>query len=103
MTIVLMIKPSSVIMTFKFFLSYAVGTNHNIENLICMPTCYIHNSSDIINFFKKLNFFGTKLLNMHIMSRGGKIGLTRWASPVHPELGLGWAIKLLAQKKSGQI
>ena len=36
-------------------------------------------------------------------SRGDKIGLTRWASPVHPELGLGWAIKLLAQKKQGQI
>ena len=35
--------------------------------------------------------------------RGGKIGPTWWASPVHPELGPGWAIKLLAQKKSGQI
>ena len=27
-------------------------------------------------------------------SRGGKIGPTRWASPIHPELGPGWAIKL---------
>ena len=35
--------------------------------------------------------------------RGGKIGLTRWASPVYPELGPGWAIKLLARKKQGQI
>ena len=35
--------------------------------------------------------------------RGGKIGLTRWASPIHPELGSGWAIKLLARKKPGQI
>ena len=34
---------------------------------------------------------------------GGKIGPTRWASPVHPELGPGWAIKLLALKKSCQI
>ena len=25
--------------------------------------------------------------------RGGKIGPTQWASSVHPELGLGWAIK----------
>ena len=32
------------------------------------------------------------------MGRGGKIGPARWASPVHPELGLGWAIKLLARK-----
>ena len=28
--------------------------------------------------------------------RGGKIGPARWASQVHPELGPGWAIKLLA-------
>ena len=26
--------------------------------------------------------------------RGGKIGPTRWASPIRPELGPGWAIKL---------
>ena len=37
------------------------------------------------------------------ISRGGKIVPTRWASPVHPELGPGWAIKLLARKKPGQI
>ena len=37
------------------------------------------------------------------ISRGGKIGPIRWASPVGPELGPGWAIKLLARKKSGQI
>ena len=37
------------------------------------------------------------------VSRGGKIGSTRWASPIHPELGPGWAIKLLARKKLGQI
>ena len=37
------------------------------------------------------------------MCRGGKIGPARWASPVHPELGSGWAIKLLARKKSDQI
>ena len=35
--------------------------------------------------------------------RGGKIGPTRWASPVRSKLGLGWAIKLLARKKPGQI
>ena len=34
---------------------------------------------------------------------GGKIGPTRWASPVHPKLGSGWTIKLLAQKKLSQI
>ena len=37
------------------------------------------------------------------MNRGGKIDPTRWASPVRPKLGPGWAIKLLARKKSGQI
>ena len=37
------------------------------------------------------------------LSRGGKIGPTRWASPVRPKLGPGRAIKLLARKKSGQI
>ena len=36
-------------------------------------------------------------------ARGGKIGPTRWASPVRPKLGPGWAIKLLALKKPGQI
>ena len=35
--------------------------------------------------------------------RDGKIGQARWASPVCPKLGLGWAIKLLARKKPGQI
>ena len=35
--------------------------------------------------------------------RGGKIGPIRWASPVRPELGRGWTIKLLVRKKSGQI
>ena len=38
-----------------------------------------------------------------ILHRGGKIGRTRWASPIRPELGPGWAIKLLARKKPGQI
>ena len=36
-------------------------------------------------------------------SRGGKIGPARWASLVRPKLGPGWAIKLLARKKPGQI
>ena len=36
-------------------------------------------------------------------ARGGKIGPTRWASLVRPKLGPGWAIKLLARKKPGQI
>ena len=40
---------------------------------------------------------------MCINSRGGKIGPARWVNPVHPELGPGWAIKLLARKKPGQI
>ena len=35
--------------------------------------------------------------------RDGKIGPTRWASPVRSELGSGWAIKLLTRKKPGQI
>ena len=38
-----------------------------------------------------------------VMSRGGKIGPTRWASLIRPKLGSGWAIKLLARKKLGQI
>ena len=37
------------------------------------------------------------------LSRDGKIGPARWASPVHPKLGSGWAIKFLARKKPGQI
>ena len=37
------------------------------------------------------------------VGRGGKIGPTRWASSVLPKLGPGWAIKLLAQKKPGEI
>ena len=39
----------------------------------------------------------------YMRNRGGKIGLARWASSVRPKLGSGWAIKLLARKKSGQI
>ena len=38
-----------------------------------------------------------------LVGRGGKIGPARWASPVRPKLGPGWAIKFLAQKKPGQI
>ena len=37
------------------------------------------------------------------LTRGGKIGPARWASPVRPKLGPGWAIKFLARKKPGQI
>ena len=37
------------------------------------------------------------------LNRGGKIGPARWASPVRPKLGPGWAIKFLARKKPGQI
>ena len=35
--------------------------------------------------------------------RGDKIGPTGWASPVRPELGLGWAIKLLTQKNRAKF
>ena len=38
-----------------------------------------------------------------VMSRGGKIGPTRLASPVSPELGPGWAIKLLARKNRAKF
>ena len=38
-----------------------------------------------------------------VSCRGAKIGPTQWASPVCPKLGPGWAIKLLARKKSSQI
>ena len=37
-----------------------------------------------------------------LTSRGGKIGPTRWASPIRSELGSRWAIKLLARKRPGQ-
>ena len=33
----------------------------------------------------------------------GKIGPAQWASPVHPELGPGWAIKLLARKNQAKF
>ena len=35
--------------------------------------------------------------------RSGKIGPTRWASSVRPELGAGWAIKLLAKKNRANL
>ena len=38
-----------------------------------------------------------------IISRDENFGPVSWASPVHMELGLGWAVKLLIRKKSGQI
>ena len=40
---------------------------------------------------------------LYPLGRGGKIGPTRWANPVRPKLRPGWAIKLLARKKPGQI
>ena len=49
-----------------------------------------------------MNFFVRSSVLL-LRLRGGKIGPARWANPVHPELGPGWAIKLLARKKSGQI
>ena len=45
----------------------------------------------------------TPYVTRHAIPRGGKIGPTRWASSIRPKLRPGWAIKLLAQKKSGQI
>ena len=51
----------------------------------------------------KLVFFGWEDRRRGDLIRGGKIDPTRWASPVRPKLGLGWAIKLLARKKLGQI
>ena len=34
---------------------------------------------------------------IHSSIRGGKIGPTRWANPIRPELGLDLAIKLLVR------
>ena len=49
------------------------------------------------------NSWAVSAPGVSLSHRGGKIGQTRWASPVRPKLGPGWAIKLLARKKSGQI
>ena len=45
--------------------------------------------------------FGSENNNLFVYDRGVKIGPIRWASPIRPKLGSGWAIKLLARKKSG--
>ena len=50
----------------------------------------------------KLKFVTRTIMYVN-MCRGGKIGPAPWASPVRPKLGPGWAIKLLARKKPGQI
>ena len=49
------------------------------------------------------NAFPSTKLGNNMTPRGGKIDPARWASPVSPKLGLGWAIKFLARKKSSQI
>ena len=46
---------------------------------------------------------GRRCSDEAVIIRGGKIGPARWASPVRPKLGPGWAIKILARKKPGQI
>ena len=48
-----------------------------------------------------LPLFITQAIVHFPATRGGKICPTRWASPVRPKLGPGWAIKLLARKKIG--
>ena len=40
--------------------------------------------------------FGQTIVKWSIVTRGGKIGPARWASPVRSKLGPGWAIKFLA-------
>ena len=56
-----------------------------------------------MTFLDFIIFLLDVILGHTTLTRGGKIGPAHWASPVHPELGPGWAIKLLAQKKPGQI
>ena len=48
-------------------------------------------------------FTGDPTVEILPANRGGKISPARWASPIGPKLGPGWAIKFLARKKSGQI
>ena len=67
-----------------------------------MITCWCDCKHDITSLdiiMLVWNFFSMVLVSV----RGSKIGPAQWASPVRPKLGPGWAIKLLAQKKPGQI
>ena len=54
-------------------------------------------------FLEKLRLLPRLVLPPCLLGRGGKIGPARWAGPVRPKLGPGWAIKFLARKKPGQI
>ena len=65
---------------------------------IVLPYIFIlYFSYTILSYDFHILFFS------YIVLRGGKIGPARWASPVRPKLGPGWAIKFLARKKPGQI
>ena len=74
---------------------------------------YKHLPSLIYKYKTVLLHLQIRARNLHVVNpykcvgpavcRGGKIGPARWASPVRPKLGPGWAIKFLAPKKLGQI
>ena len=58
----------------------------------------------LIKIWKILCFGFSQIYSfLPIRIRGGKIGPARWASPVRPKLGPGWAIKLLARKKPAKF
>ena len=86
------------------------------DGLLLILVLFLLHPSFFIKYYLDLPFFFSfpfsssshaffiNLTKMYkLPSRGGKIDPTRWASPIHPKIGLGWAIKLLTRKKSDQI
>ena len=67
------------------------------------PLLFFCSHFSLKNSLSPLFFFFFFFWLPPLKTRGGKVGSTRWTSPVRPELELSWAIKLLARKKSGQI
>ena len=88
-------------MLYYSFLTYCFIIYFLIRSCIFI---YFHFYCTVILYFPIFSSF--RLMTYCIpctITRGGKIDPTRWTSSVRPKLGPGWAIKLLAQKKPGQI
>ena len=58
---------------------------------------------DIIGSVHELIFNNQSTTQRDRTVRGGKIGPARWASPVHPELGPGWAINYWPEKNRAKF
>ena len=81
------------------FVSHFIGARTHRKPSYHLLTIKQSSQESLSSYVQRFNAESPKV----DIPRGGKIGPTRWASPVRPELGPGWAIKLLARKKPGQI